>query len=82
MNVKTMIEWLSELPEDYEIRFSVYTSIVVEDEHFVVFDDPIIGMIKNIDNKELRFVTKSSEKRVLNDIEKGKKWKKWKKWED
>lgn len=80
MNVKTMIEWLKEIPRDYEMCFSEYTVVVVgnddstSEEYFVVLDMPIVGMLKNDDNKELRFFTKSSEERVIKEIEKGKKW--------
>ena len=79
MNVKTMIEWLGELPEDHEMNFSQYTSIVVADdstgdEYFVVLDDPIVGIIVNDDTKEVRFFTKTSEERVINQIENGKEW--------
>lgn len=80
MNVKTMIEWLKEIPRDYEMCFSEYTVVVVgnddstSEEYFVVLDMPIVEMLKNDDNKELRFFTKSSEERVIKEIEKGKKW--------
>ena len=85
MNIKTMIEWLKELPDDYEMCFSEYTSIVIgpddftevadsTSEYFVVLDCPIVGIVVNKENKEVRFYTKTSEERVLNEIEKGKIW--------
>jgi hypothetical protein len=78
---KTMIEWLKELPEDYDICFSEYTSIVVgedstSDEYFVVLDCPIVGLLKNDETKEIRFFTKTSEERVIKQIEDGKEWRK------
>lgn len=79
MNVKMMIEWLQELPDDYEMCFSQYTSLVVNqdstgDEYFMVLDDPIRGIVVNEDNKEIRFFTVSSEERVIKQIENGKEW--------
>ncbi len=82
MKVKTMIEWLEELPEDYEMCFSEYTCFVCEEgdstaeEYFVVLDMPIVGMLKNDDNKEVRFFTKQSEEQVIQQIENEKKWRK------
>ena len=85
MKVKTMIEWLQELPPDYEMCFSEYTSIVVVDdedsedkgeEYFVVLDMPIVGLIKNDDNKEVRFFTKNSKEHIIQQIEGGKNWRK------
>ena len=79
MKVKKAIEWLSDLPEDYEMNFSQYVSIVVggdstADEYFIVLDDPIVGILHNDETKEVRFFTESSEKRVIKEIESGKKW--------
>lgn len=73
-----MIKWLQELPSDYELNFSQYISIVIDstEEYFVVLDDPIVGIIKNDDTKEIRFFTESSEERIIREIEKGKGWKK------
>lgn len=78
MKVEKMIEWLSELPQDYEMNFSQYTSIVGDDEeeYFVVTDDPIVGYISNDDTKEVRFFTQSSDERVVREIEQGKDWRK------
>jgi hypothetical protein len=81
MKVKKMIKWLKELPSDYEMCFSEYTSIVVgedstSEEYFVVLDMPIVGMLKNDDTKEVRFFTEQSEKRVIKLIEKGENWRK------
>lgn len=78
MKNKKMIKWLQELPSDYELNFSQYISIVIDstEEYFVVLDDPIVGIIKNDDTKEIRFFTESSEERIIREIEKGKGWKK------
>ena len=80
MNVKTMIEWLQELPDDYEMCFSEYTSVGVPtdstNEYFIVLDDPIVGMLTHDDTKEVRFFTESSQERVLNQMENGKDWRK------
>jgi len=79
MKIKTMIEWLKELPPDYEMCFSEYTAVVVnkdKEEYFVVLDMPIVGMLKNDDTKEVRFFTEQSEERVIKQIEGGKNWKK------
>ena len=81
MKIKTMIEWLKELPQDYEMCFSEYTSIVVDndstsEEYFVVLDMPIVGMLKNDDSKEVRFFTETSKERVIKEVEKGKHWRK------
>jgi len=80
MQVKKMIEWLNELPPDYDMCFSQYTSMVVPsdstNEYFIVLDDPIVGLLKNDDTKEVRFFTESSKERVLAEIEKGKDWRK------
>ena len=80
MNVKTMIEWLKELPGDYEMCFSQYTSMIVPNdstnEYFIVLDDPIVGMLKNDDTEEVRFFTESSQERVLNEMENDKDWRK------
>ena len=80
MKNKTMIEWLQELPEDYELCFSEYTSFVEpsdedKEEYFVVLDMPIVGIIKNDDCKEIRFFTEKSEEHVIREIEKGVEWK-------
>ena len=79
MEVKKMIEWLQELPGDYEMCFSEYTSIIGEDkeEYFVVLDCPIVGLLSNDDTKEVRFFTETSKERVIKEIEKGKKWRKF-----
>ena len=79
MKVKDMIEYLQDMPEDYEMNFSEYTSIVVgedstSEEYFIVLDDPIVGILFNDDHKEVRFFTKSSDQKVIREIEKGKKW--------
>lgn len=76
MKVEKMIKWLSELPQDYEMNFSQYTSIVGDDEeeYFIVLDDPIVGLLFNEDTKEVRFFTQSSDERVIGEIEKGKDW--------
>lgn len=80
MNVKTMIEWLQELPGDFEMCFSQYTSVIMPtdstDEYFLVLDDPIVGMLKHDESKEVRFFTESSKERVIREIEKGKDWRK------
>lgn len=78
MKVKKMVEWLQELPQDYEMCFSDYVSIISEkekEEYFVVLDMPIIGMLKNDDTKEVRFFTQNSEERIIKQIEGGKNWK-------
>jgi hypothetical protein len=79
MKVETMIEWLKELPPDYEMCFSEYTAMVVEgdttsEEYFVVLDMPIVGMIKNDENKEVRFFTQMSHETAIKQIENGKNW--------
>ncbi len=79
MKIKTMIKWFKELPPDYEMCFSEYTSVIVgedstSEEYFVVLDMPIVGMLKNDDTKEVRFFTEQSEERVIKQIEGGKKW--------
>lgn len=80
MLVKTMIEWLKELPEDYDIVFSDYVSIVVpeeesetgeEEEYFVVSDDPIRGLLRHDDDKEIRFFTQKSDQQVIRHVENG-----------
>ena len=81
MKNKTMIEWLQELPEDYELCFSEYTSYVypsdsTDEEYFVVLDMPIVGILKNDENKEIRFFTQNSEERIIQQIEKGVEWRK------
>jgi len=83
MKIETMIEWLQELPKDYEICFSEYTSIITSkdstsEEYFVVLDMPIVGMLKNDKAKVVRFFTKESEERVIKEIEDGRRWKKLK----
>lgn len=57
MNVKKMIKWLSELPPDYELCFSEYTSVVFDkdstaDEYFVVLDDPLLVFVKMMPTKK------------------------------
>ena len=80
MKNKKMIEWLQELPPDYELCFSEYTSIVIPkdstDEYFVVLDMPIVGILKNDETKEIRFFTENSEERIIEQIETGKSWRK------
>ena len=81
MKVETMIEWLKELPSDYNMCFSEYSSMIVgedstADEYFVVLDMPIVGMLKNEDTKEVRFFTQNSEERIIKEIESGKNWRK------
>jgi hypothetical protein len=82
MKIKKMIEWLQELPPDYEMCFSEYTAIVTdgedseEEEYFVVLDMPIVGMIKNDETKEVRFFTQMSSDTARRQIEGGKEWKK------
>ena len=82
MNIKTIIEWFKELPPDYEMCFSEYTAMVVNEEdstaevYFVVLDMPIVGMVKNDETKEVRFFTEKSEKDVIKEIEGGKNWRK------
>jgi len=75
-----MIEWLEELPGDYEMCFSQYTSVVMPtdstDEYFLVLDDPIVGIITHDGSKEVRFFTESSQERVIREIENGKDWRK------
>jgi len=80
MKNETLIEWLQELPGDYEINFSQYMTIVVgedSEEYFMVLDSPIVGILKNDESKEIRLFTQSSEERVIKEIEKGKKWRKF-----
>jgi len=80
MNVKTMIEWLKELPPDYEMCFSEYTSMVVPtdstNEYFIVLDNPIVGIITHDESKEVRFFTESSQEQVIREVENGKDWRK------
>jgi hypothetical protein len=79
MKNKKLIDWLSEYPDDYDINFSQYTSIIDEDtdeEYFIVLDDPIVGILKNDDTKEIRLFTRSSKERVVKQIESGENWKK------
>lgn len=78
MKNKKLIEWLKELPEDYDINFSQYTSVVDEEneeEYFIVLDDPIVGILKNDENKEIRLFTKTSKERNIKQIESGENWK-------
>ena len=83
MKVKKMIEWLQELPPDYEMCFSEYTSVVAqeedgeEEEYFVVLDCPIVGMLSNEGTKEIRFFTETSKERVIKEVEGGKNWRKF-----
>jgi len=63
------------LPEDYELCFSEYTAVVADyqddnESYFVVVDMPIIGIVKNDDNKEIRFYTSKSHKDAIDEIEK------------
>jgi hypothetical protein len=77
MKISNFIELLDGL-EDYELVISEYSSYVPEterdEEYFLVLDDPIIGVITNEDNKEVRLVVNRSEGRVIKEIENGKKW--------
>jgi len=81
MKNEILIDLLNELPNDYDVNFSEYTSVIVDDdneeEYFIVLDDPIVGLLKNDDTKEIRFFTKSSSERIINQIESGKNWKKF-----
>ena len=78
MKVKKMIEWLQELPPDYEMCFSEYTAVVAEEEeYFVVLDCPIVGMLSNEGTKEIRFFTETSKERVIKEVEGGKNWRKF-----
>jgi hypothetical protein len=78
MKNKKLIEWLKELPEDYDINFSQYTSIIDEEneeEYFIVLDDPIVGILKNDESKEIRLFTRTSKERNIKQIESGENWK-------
>ena len=83
MKVEKMIKWLQELPPDYEMCFSEYTSVVAqeedgeEEEYFVVLDCPIVGMLSNEGTKEIRFFTETSKERVIKEVEGGKNWRKF-----
>ena len=60
MKVKKMIEWLSELPEDYDLCLSEYAFIQGEEgeeEGFIIcLDKPIQGIVKSDEHKEIRFM--------------------------
>ena len=77
MKISNFIELLGGL-EDYDLVISEYSSYVPEterdEEYFLVLDDPIIGVITNEDNKEVRLIVNRSEERVIKEIENGKKW--------
>ena len=80
MNNKKLQTWLSELPDDYDVVFSEYTSIIEptekkNGEFFIVTDMPIVGLIQNNENKEIRFFTRQSEKDIIELIENGRHWK-------
>jgi hypothetical protein len=77
VKISNFIELLGGL-EDYDLVISEYSSYVPEterdEEYFLVLDDPIIGVITNEDNKEVRLIVNRSEERVIKEIENGKKW--------
>jgi hypothetical protein len=78
MKISNFIELLSGL-EGYELVISEYSSVVMNEdgkneEYFLVLDDPIVGVITNEDNKEVRLVVSRSEERAVKEIENGKKW--------
>lgn len=60
MKVKTLIEWLQELPEDYDLNLSEYHYIEDKEddkEHFVVrLDKPIGGLVKHDEHREICFL--------------------------
>jgi len=81
MNVKTAIEWLKELPEDFEICFSEQTAVVMDEDgeeivYVVVLDKPITGMLMHDDDKEVRFFSEIQEDYLNSQIKAGKKWRK------
>ena len=60
MNVKTMIEWLSEFPEDYSLCLSEYSYIQgeegKEEGYIICLDKPIQGLVREDEHKEIRFM--------------------------
>jgi hypothetical protein len=77
MKVKTMIEWLQELPPDYDMVISEYFCYVGDDStdvYFCVVDDPIAGFARNDENKELRLFVQRSEEQALKEIERKSYW--------
>jgi hypothetical protein len=62
MKIETLIEWLSELPKDYDICLSEYSFVELDDDnqekqmYTIILDKPIVGISKCDDNKEVRFL--------------------------
>lgn len=60
MNVGTMIEWLKEFPEDYELSLSEYAFMPDEEDneemYIVCLDKPIAGLVQNDEAKDIRFL--------------------------
>jgi hypothetical protein len=60
MKVKTMIEWLSELPEDYDMCLSEYMFLECDEDdeegesYIICLDKPIFGIVKEDEHKEIR----------------------------
>ena len=81
MKNKTIIEWLKELPLDYDLCLSEQTAVVLDEseeaiEYTVVLDKPILGILKNDETKEIRFFTKITKEYLDGEIKKGNKWRK------
>ena len=74
--IKTVKEWIRDFPDDYELCLSKYMALVQPEnpedgEHMVVIDDPVIGMAKNDESKEIRLIVQTSEEEAIKQIENG-----------
>jgi len=60
MKIEKMIEWLSELPKDYEMCLSEYVFLEGDEDeeegYIIVLDKPIVGIVKEDEQKEIRFM--------------------------
>lgn len=69
MNVKSFLERIYDVPEDYEMRLS-HCMLMNEDDGLAgIIDAPIIGIAIDDENKELHFVLREDSKEVLNYLQ-------------
>jgi len=67
MKNKTLIEFLQDLPEDYDVCFSKAFVVPMKDddgkldEYTVILDVPVVGIAEARDTKEIRFLVEDSK---------------------
>ena len=69
MNIKTLKEYLQDVPDDFQVCLSNAVAFGEKEEAYeVILDFPIVGIAVNEEDSELRFIVSGDTAEISNNF--------------